>query len=84
MRLAQNAIAQEKYSIALSCVNTAILVYENHTYLRGQARCKWLLGVISQERRINHIEASEMVVDATWAYRYLGDFTGTMRTETNE
>jgi hypothetical protein len=38
----------------------------------------WLLGVISQERRINYVDASEKVVDAAFAYRYLGDFTGTM------
>jgi tetratricopeptide (TPR) repeat protein len=78
MRLAQNAIAREQYSVALPCVNTAILVYQTHAYLRGQARCKWLLGVISQERRLdcNYIDASDKVADATLAYRYLGDFTG--------
>lgn len=81
MRLAQNAIAREQYSVALPCVNTAILVYQTHAYLRGQARCKWLLGVISQERRLdcNYIDASDKVADATLAYRYLGDFTGKLK-----
>jgi hypothetical protein len=78
VRLAQNAIALQTYSVAIACVSTAVSIYQSHTYLRGQARCMWLLGVISQERRINYVDASEKVVDAAFAYRYLGDFTGTM------
>lgn len=33
----------------------------------------WLVGVISQERRLDYTEASEKVADAALAYRYLGD-----------
>jgi tetratricopeptide (TPR) repeat protein len=75
-RLAQNAICQQKYSVAIPCVNAAVIIYQTHTHLRGQARCMWLLGVISQERRIDYIDASEKVADAALAYRFLGDVTG--------
>jgi hypothetical protein len=53
-----------------------VRIYQTHTYLRGQARCKWLLGIISQERRVEYTDASETVADAALAYRFLGDVTG--------
>jgi tetratricopeptide (TPR) repeat protein len=78
VRLAQNAIAMQTYCVAIPCVNAAVTIYQTHTHLRGQARCMWLLGVISQERRIDYVDATEKVADAALAYRYLGDFTGKM------
>lgn len=73
LRLAQNATWRQKYSVAIPSLNAATLIYQNHTYLRGQARCMWLVGVISQARRLDYTEASEKVADAALAYRYLGD-----------
>jgi tetratricopeptide (TPR) repeat protein len=74
--LAQNATWRHEYSVAIPNVNAAIKIYISHGYLRGQARAKWLIGVISLERRLDYADAEEKVADAAFAFRHLGDSVG--------
>jgi hypothetical protein len=60
----------------MPCINAAVVIYQKHANLRGQAHCKWLLGVILQERRVEYPDAFETVADAALAYQFLGDITG--------
>lgn len=76
LRLAQNAIWQQQYSVAIPSVNRALLIYQHHTYLRGQARCMWTIGLISQERRMDYSDASEKLAEAALAFRYIADAAG--------
>jgi tetratricopeptide (TPR) repeat protein len=76
LRLAQSAAWKQDYDTARNQARRALQTYAERHFLRGQARCKWILGFVEMDSYGDYTEAERLLLGASKLYHILDDPTG--------